>query len=119
MSMANLSTDNNQVTGIERLIDLVARLHYRLHHLRTMLADLQVEVAETRKDIREMKRQHDPYGAGADDAEAGFRAVKRRREQAVDPEMPALTATQTLGSAWSDTERLDEYAQGDQGTAEK
>ena len=101
-----------EVNGTDQLIDLIARLHYRLHHLRTHMLELHKDVLSTMQDVRGLKHHLNYQEA---DNEFAWQEWKRRRTiQESNPEVvdegDALGGEDTPKSeSLSSTDRLSRH----------
>ena len=105
------SRDRFQVNGTDQLIDLIARLHYRLHHLRIHMQELHKDVLSTMQDVRGLKR-HLNYLE--EDNELAWDGWKRRRDIAesnpeVVEEGEAVVDESPKSESLSTTERYSNY----------
>lgn len=69
----------------ERMIDLMARLHYRLHQVKLQLERIEHRQFAMGEQMRGIKRKFDEIGAQDDEVQEGQTYVESRRQAKADP----------------------------------
>lgn len=93
----------NYSDPVNQILDLLCRLHYRLHGLRTQMQTVQIEIRGIKRKLHDMEKGGVDADGGNPDGSDQALAVEEVLERGLnDPEAPSLTATQRM--AWSQHE---------------
>ena len=69
----------------DRMVDLMARLHYRLHQVKLQLERIERTQLVMGGQMRDIKRKFDEISAEDDDVQGARTYVESRRQAAADP----------------------------------